>query len=231
MQDSCIDSFVSQLQVPDVPHGKCAICGKRRVTDFGIWIQEAYKICKTCNLVLHRYVLTPEDATFQEVVTQYHHALLPSGSGFNVTHKVYDYLFVDEEKMKFLVPNIFQDIMHLKRAEENDIHSFNEIVKYELVEEKDSVVIKRHVGVIGRAIAGGIVAGPVGATIGALTSKEEYKTYEYCTSVKLCIHLSNTNNPYDEIVFIRDKTDKNSTVYSDAINAAKKCISIIERYT
>lgn len=96
--------------------------------------------------------------------------------------------------------------------------SFNDINGFEILE--DSTVTDG----IGRAIAGGILAGGVGAIVGAVTAKK------YVTSYSITFYTNNIAKPQIIIPLLNSKTKKDSMEYRQAshfaqqINASIKAI-------
>lgn len=226
---SCMQRYQAELQVPEIPMGRCSICGKKRISEVGVQVQQIYKVCKKCNLILHTYVLTPNHATFPEVLQQYYDALLPLNSGFTVTNKVNDFLFIDKNHSQWFVPDTTYSIPP-KRASLEDIHSFQEVLRYELIEDENIIIVTSHKGAVGRAIVGGIIAGSTGAVIGAVTSKKESNVNTYCMSMKIRVYLDNGKKPYTDILISSDKILRESTEYKEALDMAYACMQCFDDF-
>lgn len=85
---------------------------------------------------------------------------------------------------------------------------FSKITGCEILE--DSAVT----GGIGRAVAGGILAGGVGAIVGATTKKKEISSY------KIIIYMSDINRPKIVLNLITSKMKIDSLYYKDAVRFA-----------
>lgn len=84
---------------------------------------------------------------------------------------------VDEEKKLWYYDS--------KKAENPSLFRFDEIIDFELSEDGDTITK----GGIGRAVAGGILLGGVGAVVGGITGKKKTKTE--IRSINLRVSLSN----------------------------------------
>ena len=91
-----------------------------------------------------------------------------------------------------------------------ELIDFDEINGVEIME--DSSVI----GGIGRAIVGGVLAGGIGAIVGATTAKNHMANFE------LVIYTKNIANPQIVLPLIKTKTKKDSLDYKSAYEFANK---------
>ncbi|SDY30507.1 Ltp family lipoprotein [Eubacterium barkeri] len=135
---------------------------------------------------------------------------------FIATSRVYNKFEVDENHKLWLVRvasngKLIQSIYH-----------YDDIVSYELMEDGESVVS----GGVGRAVAGGILFGGVGAIVGGVTGKKKQK--DFCRALQIKVTVRDLNKPVVYIPFISGKTKKSSSKYKEAINQAQRCLSLIE---
>lgn len=85
-----------------------------------------------------------------------------------------------------------------------------EVSGVEIIE--DSEVI----GGVGRAIVGGVLAGGVGAVVGAVTAKKHIMSY------KVIIYTTDVKNPQIALTLINSKMPTNSAIYKQASEFANK---------
>lgn len=129
-------------------------------------------------------------------------------SGYFPTKKICDSFSVDENKKQFNVGR--------------NIFDYSNLLNYELIEDGESVTK----GGVGRAVAGGLLFGGVGAIVGGITGKK--KTKGVCNSMKIRITLKNsfTDTVYISLIIFDTKTD--SLNYRIAQSTAQSCISALE---
>lgn len=138
-------------------------------------------------------------------------------NNFNITKKIGNYLFIDENNKKWTVPQgLFK-----KTVNPQLIHSYTDILNYELIEDGD-IVSK---GGIGRALVGGTLFGGVGAVVGGVTGR---KNNEVCRLLQIKITLNNLNNPVEYITLIQGSFPKNSFTYNTAFNMAQQIMSVLQ---
>ncbi|MFL0251231.1 SHOCT domain-containing protein [Clostridium neuense] len=135
---------------------------------------------------------------------------------FNASKKIGSYIEFDDTRMEWLVP---EGLFGKKKK----IYKYNDIVDYELLEDGESIIKKSG---IGRAVAGGVLFGGVGAVVGSVTGKQ--RTKSICKSLKLKITISDINNPTVYIDFIPSETKKDSWIYKNAYNSAQECLSVLQ---
>jgi len=128
--------------------------------------------------------------------------------------------FADSTKRMFYVT---VDPLRMKYS---PLFSFDDILSFELLE--DGTPVNR--GGLGSAIAGGFIAGPVGAVVGASVGSK--KTNYKCTSLKIKITINNLDNP---VVYVdclgMFKSYKDTSYYKKAYEEAQKIISILQIMT
>lgn len=140
-------------------------------------------------------------------------------ASFNATKKVGKFLFIDEEKKQWLVPT---GILGGK-TNKSWVYSFSDIREFELLENGNSVSS----GGLGRAVAGGILFGGVGAVVGGVTGKK--KNVSTVTSMQIKITTADMDTPAVYINFITGGTSykTNSFVYRDFAKSAQEILSTL----
>ena len=115
-------------------------------------------------------------------------------------------------------------ICHFLPQKDYIIIDFKDLIECTVIEDS-STIMK---GGVGRAIAGGVIAGGVGAVVGSNTRKSQ----NVVSSLQLRIVTKNINSPLILINTISSTTDKNSLLYKYAMqfinNAYATLISIID---
>ncbi|HBG4899424.1 TPA: DUF4428 domain-containing protein [Clostridioides difficile] len=139
---------------------------------------------------------------------------------FNPTNNIENYIEFDEDNKKWLV----------SKRSENDkkapiIHSYENIVKFEILEDGESIVS----GGVGRAIVGGALFGATGAIVGGVTGKKTAR--KVVNSFKIKITINDIDNPVEYIELINKKTKTNSSVYEKAYKDAHKILSTLSAIT
>jgi hypothetical protein len=127
---------------------------------------------------------------------------------FSPTKIISIYLKIDENNQCFKVSN--------------DFFTFDNLLSYELLEDGETVTK----GGLGRAVAGRVLFGDVGAIVGSVTGGKKSKGI--CKSMKLKITLKNALCDVIYISFITSETKENSFTYKSARDNAQKCISALE---
>lgn len=138
-------------------------------------------------------------------------------SQFNASQKVQGFLEINDEKKLWFIPNT--DIFNKNKVPK--LRKYSDIVDFELLE--DGEVVSK--GGLGRAVAGGVLFGAVGAIVGGVTSGK--KTKEYCTSLKIKITLNTPAEPIVYIDFLDTKHKKNSFTYKTFHSSAQETMSLL----
>jgi hypothetical protein len=136
-------------------------------------------------------------------------------SNFNTTKKIGTYIEFDEEQRLWLIPDGF-----MGKKKNPRIYSFDDIVEYELLEDGDTITK----GGLGRAVAGGVLFGGVGAIVGGVTGGKKSKSI--INSLKIKITICDFQNPTVYINLINTKTKADSFVYKTNYNAAQQILSV-----
>lgn len=140
-------------------------------------------------------------------------------ANFNATKKIGKFLFIDEGKKQWLVPT---GILGAK-TNKSRVYSFSDIREFELLENGNSVSS----GGLGRALAGGILFGGVGAVVGGVTGKK--KGVSTITSMQIKITTADMDTPAVYINFITGGASykTNSFVYRDFAKNAQEILSTL----
>ena len=127
---------------------------------------------------------------------------------FSPTKSISTYLKIDENNKCFeIARNLFK---------------YNNLLSFELLEDGETITK----GGLGRAVAGGVLFGGVGAVVGGVTGGK--KTKGICTSMKIKVSMKEAHCDVIYIPFITSETKKNSFTYKVAQENAQECISALE---
>lgn len=100
-------------------------------------------------------------------------------------------------------------------------YKFEEILKYEVIENGDSVVK----GTAGKALVGGLFFGLGGALIGSASSK---KINNKCNDLSINIYLNDISTPNIILPIIKSEILKNSAYYTESVSLAKSVCGLLE---
>ena len=132
----------------------------------------------------------------------------PLVRSFAPTKKIGNYLAVDETNKSFKIGA--------------DIFEYANLLSFELLEDGQTITK----GGLGRAVAGGLLFGGVGAIVGGVTGGKKSKGI--CNSMKLRVTLRNAHTDNTYITFIFAETKTSSFTYRSAKDSAQSCISALE---
>ncbi|MEJ4051206.1 SHOCT domain-containing protein [Clostridioides difficile] len=135
---------------------------------------------------------------------------------FNPTKKILKLIEFDDDNKKFIVLNGFN-----REKVSLNVYNYSDVIEYELLENGETVTK----GGIGRALAGGVLFGGVGAVVGGVTAKR--KTKAFIDSLKIKITLNNLSNPSVYVNLIQLRTKSNSSIYKMAYSSAQEILSIL----
>lgn len=136
---------------------------------------------------------------------------------FNTTKKIGSLIEFDENQKKWLIPDgIFGGKKHPK------IYNYSDIIDFELLEDEESITK----GGLGRAVAGGLLFGGVGAVVGGVTGHKKSKPV--CNSLKIKITINDINSPTAYINLIKTATKKDSFTYKALYNSAQEVLSTLQ---
>lgn len=131
---------------------------------------------------------------------------------FKATKKVGSLSF-DDNTQTFIIT---------KTKKNQDLYNYNQIVDFELLEDGESITK----GGLGRAVAGGLLFGGVGAIVGGVTGGKKTKTI--CKSLQIKITFRNSPRQTDYLQFIALETKTNSFVYKTAYKSAQDTLSALQ---
>lgn len=134
---------------------------------------------------------------------------------FKVTNKIGNYIHLDENSKLIAFPTTYG------KGENAPIYAYNEIIGCDVLEDGESI----SKGGLGRAVAGGLLFGGVGAIVGGVTGSK--KTKQIIKSMKVKITVRNIANPTVYIPLIITETKSSSFVYSTAKSNAEQIVSLI----
>lgn len=110
-------------------------------------------------------------------------------------------------------------ICYIFPIEKTDFIKFADIIECEIMEDSNTILK----GGIGRAVVGGVLAGGVGAVVGANTRASQNVT----NSLKIRIITKNISRSLYTINIITAETQKDSKEYKEAMNFANEVYSTI----
>ena len=186
----------------------CAVCGR----ELGLLSRKARisdgAVCCDClrsaGISALENAASYDSQSIREYITA-HQTLV---NNFSCTKSVGTYLRVDENNKAFKI--------------KKDFFSYDNLLSYELLEDGESITK----GGLGRAVAGGLLFGGVGAIVGGLTGGKKSKGI--CNSMKLRVSLKNAHKDIVYIDFILTETKTKSFAYKEALSSAQKCIAALE---
>lgn len=195
----------------------CSVCGKE--TKIMSYKFADGVLCGDC-LKLTTYTLASPikkitiDDVKQNIAKQNENKI--AVQAFNPTKVIGGYIQFDEEKRQWLVPDGFGG-----KVKNPKIYKFEDIVEYELLEDGDSVTK----GGLGRAVAGGLLLGGVGAIVGGVTGKRKSKSV--INSLKVKITVNDFQNPAVYINLIQTATKSSSFIYKSCYQSAQQIMSTL----
>ncbi|MDK0695919.1 DUF4428 domain-containing protein [Clostridium perfringens] len=197
----------------------CSICKENETKTK---LSDGY-ICSNCLKNVGMFQVTKPLKTYQIkdieklIVLNYENKV--NVDNFNATKKIEKYIEFDDTNRKWLIPNLIYGKYSTK------VYDYKDILEFELLE--DGEVITK--GGLGRAVAGGILFGGVGAIVGGITGNK--KTKSVVNSLKIKITLNDMNNPTIYIPLIKSKTKTNSVSYRGAYGLCQEILSTLDIIT
>ncbi len=186
----------------------CAICGKElgllsgkaKISDGAV----CTNYLKSAGISMLSNALSYNQQTIKELVNVRKMLV----NNFSKTKSVGKYISVDENNKAFKIGE--------------DIFAYDNLLSFELLEDGQSITK----GGLGRAVAGGLLFGGVGAIVGSVTGGKKSKGV--CNSMKLRVSLKNAHTDVVYINFIAIETQTSSLIYKTAQDSAHKCITALE---
>lgn len=194
----------------------CAFCGKK----FGMMgIRHPMKggecICGDCAKAANLGLVETPMVEFSELRARIEKKENMTALMDSFTDGVPAILRVNKETQQWFLPT--------KKGKYPEIHSFDEIVDFELLEDGNSVSS----GGVGRAVVGGMAFGAVGAIVGGSTGKKKSKNT--CNQLEIKITLNNFKKPTEYIRFITGgEMKKDGMIYKLAAKQAQQCLSVLQ---
>ena len=131
---------------------------------------------------------------------------------FEATKKV-GMLSFDDNTQTFIIT---------KSKNNKDIYKYNQIVDFELLEDGETITK----GGLGRAVAGGLLFGGVGAVVGGVTGSK--KTKSVCKSMQIKITLRNTPRQTEYLSFITTEVKTSGFIYQTSYKTAQDVLSALQ---
>ena len=129
-------------------------------------------------------------------------------SKFSITKKVTPTFAIDETNQLFIA--------------EGNLFEYGNLLSFELLEDGETVTK----GGLGRAVAGGLIFGGVGAIVGGITGSKKSKGLCKSMKIKLTVRNAHTDTVY--INLITSETKTSSLIYKNAQNTAQSCLSALQ---
>lgn len=186
----------------------CIVCGKELGLLSGRVKISDGAICRNCLLSAGILELANANKYNQQSIKTLISTRQALVGSFRSTKNVGSYIQVDENNKAFKIGK--------------DIFGYDNLLSFELLEDDQSITK----GGSGRAVAGGLLFGGVGAVVGGITGSKKSKGV--CNSMKLRVSLKNAHTDVVYINFILTETKTSSSVYKRAQDSAQKCITALE---
>lgn len=135
----------------------------------------------------------------------------PEKPKFKPTKEVGKLFAVDDVNKEWRIP---------KDKKNKTVYKYSDLLDYELIEDGNSVTS----GSLGRAVAGGLVFGGLGAVMGGMTGKQKAT----CNNLQIKITVKDINNPAVYITILSFEVKKDSDIYKEAIKQAQEILSILQ---
>lgn len=200
---------------------KCCLCGKKAVVGGRIRLKTNEYICANCwhnsgQSMMSLEKMTPAEVSksiqtlTKEIDTINFQPTKTISDGMNHT-----YFCVDETRKEWYIPsrNALREVP--------EIHCFDEIIGYELLENSISLTK----GGMAQAAIGAALFGKTGAIVGATTATR--KTINECSSLCVKITLNDIQNSEKCIEFVTFPVKTDSAAYKIWYKAALEIISVL----
>lgn len=141
---------------------------------------------------------------------------------FKVTKQIGNYMWIDEVNQLIMVST--KDMMKPKY-----LLRFDNIISFSIVQDNKEVLKKSGVK---RAIAGGILFGPTGAIVGAITGSEKSVNYVSNLWIKIDLDGKDTERNFVNIpLIVARKTATNSDKYKSVATSVERIIEFLSDIT
>lgn len=194
----------------------CSCCGK--TTGFnkfkcknGYLCPECFKAARLKGLVINPFNTTGEELKIK--LEKFNSKM----DNFKETAKVGNYISFSDITNEIYVPNMKSEHRFIK---------YSDILDFELIEDGETIVTK---GGLGRAVAGGVLFGGVGAIVGGVTGKKKSK--HTVKSVKIKITTNDIKDPIVFITLLQKETKKDSLIYKNSAKTAQEILSRLKVVT
>ena len=197
----------------------CAVCGK----EIGLKRYQLANnewICPLCFKSCGYTLATPIKAITSEQAKQAFLKYQEAAQAFEVftpTKKIANIMEIDENKRQI----IFHTGYFGGRGNAK-VYNYEDIMTFELLEDGSSVTK----GGLGRAVAGGLLFGGVGAIVGGITGGKKSKGI--CNSLKLKITVNDISNPAVYVNLINTATKTKSLTYKILYKSAQDALSTLQ---
>ena len=104
------------------------------------------------------------------------------------------------------------------------IYRYDQLVHFELIEDNETIF--KSSGSIGRAIAGGALAGGIGALIGSSTASRKSDTKVRYLGINATINPGCSS--FSNVTFFNTETSRDGIVYTNSIDTARKMIAQLQ---
>lgn len=135
----------------------------------------------------------------------------PKKVKFKPTKKIEKYFYVDDVNKQWCVPC---------SKESKAVYNFSDLLDYELIENGNTVTSVS----LGRAIAGGLAFGGLGAVIGGMTGKQK----PTCDKLQIKITVKDIKHPALYITLIDFEVKKDGMIYQNCIRSAQEIVSMLQ---
>ena len=202
---------------------ECLVCKNKLNTTKAIEIFDKGFFCPECMKKTGITAFSNSKSYTTESIKRFIEHRVPIAQSFIPTKKISSHFAIDENHKAFKI--------------DGDIFEYNNLLSFELLEDKQSIIK----GGLGRAILFGavlggagalfdigvaIVAGLTGVFVGAVTGGK--KTKGVCNLMKLRITLKDSHVDTIYIPFIDESTPINSSEYQTELANVQSCISALE---
>lgn len=186
----------------------CCVCNKNiGILSTKAALSDGY-ICGDCLKISGISGLSNANSYTCETVKQLLDSRVNMITSFKTTKSVGSLILIDDKNKWFKIGN--------------DIFRYDNLLSFELLEDGQTITK----GGLGRAVAGGLLFGGVGAIVGGVTGGK--KTKGVCTSMKIRVTLKNAHIDVVYIPLITAETKTNGFLYKTMQSSAQSCISALE---